>query len=79
MSKPVKLYPIRDRFLHDVPSAVQIVETKAEADELIASGAFTDNPNHGDRDLDKPDLTGGEAAPTKGPADAGPSDSSEEK
>lgn len=57
MSKATKLYPIRGRWLHDHPTAVHVVETKAEADELIESGAFTDNANHPDRDHEAVDLT----------------------
>ena len=60
MSKATKLYPIRGRWLHEHPAAVHTVETKAEADDLIASGAFTDNANHPDRDTDAADLTGSE-------------------
>lgn len=57
MSKQTKLYPVRGRWLHDHPAAVHVVETKAEADDLIASGAFTDNPNDAERDHDATDLT----------------------
>lgn len=55
--KPIKVYPIRGRFLHDHPAAVHEVATKKEAAELEASGAFTTNPNHSDRDSDAQDLT----------------------
>lgn len=61
MSKPVKVYPIKGRWTHDAPAAVHIVETKAEADQLVASGAFTDDPNHADRNHAAPDLTAEEA------------------
>jgi hypothetical protein len=71
MATPVKLYPIRGHYLNSAPAAVHVVDTKAEADELIATGAFTDNPRHPDRDTDAPDLT-------KAPESPGPSDSSEE-
>lgn len=57
MATPVKLYPIRGHYLNYAPVAVHVVDTKAEADELIATGAFTDNPKHPDRDTDAPDLT----------------------
>lgn len=55
---PTTVYPIRGRWMHDHPAATHIVPTKAAADELVASGAFTDDPNHGDRDTAAPDLTG---------------------
>lgn len=58
MSKPVKLYPIRGRWLQGVPTAVQMIATKSEAEDLIASGAFTDNPNDAERDHDAVDLSG---------------------
>lgn len=57
-SKPTKVYPVKGRWLHGVPTAVQVIETKAEADALIETGAFTDNPNHPDRDKDAADLSG---------------------
>lgn len=57
-SKPTKVYPIRGRWLHGVPTAVQVIETKAEADALIETGAFTDNPNDPERDTDAADLSG---------------------
>lgn len=56
-ARPTKLYPIKNRWLHDQPAAVHVVETKAEADELIGSGAFTDDPKDPARDHDAPDLT----------------------
>lgn len=62
-AKPTKLYPVRDRFLIGEPRAVRVVDTKEEADRLVATGAFTDNPNASDRDKDVPDLT----APVKEP------------
>jgi hypothetical protein len=56
-AQPVKLYPIRDRYLdtstgyhRNVPHVEHTTETKGEAEELIATGAFTDNPNHPERD-----------------------------
>ena len=58
MSTPTKVYPIRGRWLHGVAAAVQVIATKSQADELVASGAFTDNPNHADRDGDAPELEG---------------------
>lgn len=56
MSKTTKLYPIRARFLHSEPAVVHVVD-KAEAEDLIATGAFTDDASHPDRDHDAPDLT----------------------
>lgn len=56
-AKPTKLYPIARHFLQGVPAAVHVVASRAEADELIATGAFTDDPKHPDRDLDAADLT----------------------
>lgn len=56
-AKEVKLYPIERRWKHDAPHAVHVVATKGEADDLIASGAFTDNPQHAERDHSAPDLT----------------------
>jgi hypothetical protein len=66
-AKQVKIYPIKGRWMHDHPAAVHIVETKAEADELIAGGAFTDNPNDAERDHDAPDLTAPVAEPAAVP------------
>lgn len=71
MATPVKLYPIKGHYLNYAPVAVHVVDTKAEAEELIATGAFTDNPRHPDRDTDAPDLTG--------PAETGGSSDSESK
>lgn len=65
--KETKVYPITGRWLHDHPAAVHVVETKAEADDLIESGAFTDNPNHPDRNRAAPDLTGSPEAPAEVP------------
>jgi hypothetical protein len=70
---PVKVYPIKGRFLMDHPAAVHVVDSKSEADALIATGAFTDNPRHPDRDMDAPDLT-----KTERPAETGGSSDSEE-
>jgi hypothetical protein len=55
-AKPTKLYPLAGRYLNDVPHAVHVVATKAQADDLEASGAFTTNANHPDRDPDAPEL-----------------------
>jgi hypothetical protein len=56
-AKATRIYPVRNRFLHDVPAAVQVIDTKERADELVASGAFTDNPRDPERDMDAPDHT----------------------
>lgn len=57
MSKtPTKVYPVRDRYLRDVPRVVFTTESKADAAALIATGAFTDNPNDPDRDHDVVDV-----------------------
>jgi len=80
-AKETKLYPIRARFLHDTPAAVQVVATKAEAEALIATGAFTDNPNDPERDHDATDLTkpppAGETAEPEPTEQVGSSDSEE--
>lgn len=57
MAAKTKLYPIRDRWVHDAPSIVQVVEDRAEAERLIASGAFTDDPKHPGRDRSAADTT----------------------
>ena len=57
MAKPTKVYPVKGRYLSDVPAVVTLVSTKADAEDLIASGAFTDNPNDAERDTDAPDTT----------------------
>lgn len=69
-SKPVKVYPIRGRFLMGVPTAVHVVKTRARADELIASGAFTDNPNDPERDRNAADFTA-PATPEPPPTEGG--------
>ncbi len=53
-AQPQKVYPVRGRYVLGVPHTTHVVETKAEAEELIASGAFTDNPRHPDRLDDEP-------------------------
>ncbi len=71
-AQPTKVYPVAGHFLHDVPHVTQEVETKAEAERLIATGAFTDNPRHPDR---QPEPTG---ASTQEPTEqVGSSDSEE--
>jgi hypothetical protein len=67
-AKPTTLYPIKNRWLHEAPAAVHEVPTKTEADELIATGAFTDDPRHPDRDLEAPDLTAPPEPPAETPA-----------
>jgi hypothetical protein len=54
-AKPTKVYPLEGHFLSDVPHVVTVVATRADADNLVASGAFSDNPNHPDRDRSAPD------------------------
>jgi hypothetical protein len=77
MSKAVKLYPIRGRFLMDAPATVHVVDSQKEADALIETGAFTDDPNHAERDTDAPDDT--KPAKTEGPAETGGSSDSTSK
>jgi hypothetical protein len=55
-SKATKVYPIKGRSLAGAPTAVHVVPTKADADALVASGAFTLNPRDANRDDDAPDL-----------------------
>jgi hypothetical protein len=40
-----KVYPLAGVFMPGIPHVVTEVETKKEAEALIATGAFTDNPN----------------------------------
>lgn len=56
-AKPVKIYPVRGRYLRDVPRAVILTESTAEAARLIETGAFTDNAHDPERDPDVVDLT----------------------
>lgn len=44
-----KVYPLRDRFAPGVPHRVHELPSKAAADVLVGTGAFTDNPNDPDR------------------------------
>jgi hypothetical protein len=53
----VTLYPIKDRWVHDVPYGVHVAESKTAAAGLIESGAFTDDPKDPGVDRDAPDLT----------------------
>jgi hypothetical protein len=82
MATSVKLYPIKGHYLSGVPATVQVVDTKAEAQALIETGAFTDNARHPDRDHEALDSTKPppEAEPesTEGPPDGGPLDSTTE-
>ena len=48
-AKPTTVFPLRGVFLIDTPHIEHSTETKAEADALVATGAFTDDPNHPDR------------------------------
>jgi hypothetical protein len=54
-AKPTLVYPVKNRYLNDVPAVVQTIASKAEADALVASGAFTYNPRDPERDTDAPD------------------------
>lgn len=54
MSKTV--FPIRNRFLPGVPAAVTTASAK-DAAALVASGAFTDDPQHPERDHSAVDLS----------------------
>lgn len=56
-AKETKVYPVEGRFMMGVPHVVHVVPTKADADDLIASGAFTTNPNASDRDSEALDQT----------------------
>jgi hypothetical protein len=55
-AKETKVYPVRGRTLAGVPAAVHVVPTRADADALVASGAFTLNAHDADRLDDAPDL-----------------------
>jgi hypothetical protein len=79
-SKATRVYPVRGRSLAGVPAAVHYVPTKADADALVASGAFTTNARDPERVDDAPDLGDeplehertyafGEAPPAGAPAD----------
>lgn len=48
-AQPTKVYPLSTNYLMGVPHVTTEVATKKEADDLIATGAFTDNPQHPDR------------------------------
>ncbi len=63
-AEPTKVYPLRGRFVNGVPHVVTETATKKEADELVASGAFTDNPRHPDR-LDPEEAAPESPAPDK--------------
>jgi hypothetical protein len=79
----VKLYPIKGHYLNTAPAQVQVVATKAEAEALIETGAFTDNARHPDRDHEALDSTKpppeAEPASTEAPENPGPSDSTTEE
>lgn len=56
MATPVKVYPLQRAEnglplagVPGVPHVAHEVATKKEAEELLATGAWTDNPNHSDR------------------------------
>lgn len=51
----VKVYPVKGHYLSGVPRVVQVVKTKKDAEAMVASGAFTDNPNDSARDHDVED------------------------
>jgi hypothetical protein len=87
-AKQVKVYPLRGVYLNGVPHAVHVVRTRSQAHDLEASGAFTTNPNHPDRDSDAIDLGSepvdhvltrylGEEPSTEAPQEAAPSPESE--
>jgi hypothetical protein len=56
MAKETKVYPLVGHYLMGVPRAVHKVATAKDAEALEASGAFTTNPNHADRDRDADEL-----------------------
>ncbi len=82
-AKETKVYPVRGRSLVGVPASVHVVPTKADADALVASGAFTLSAQAAERDDEAPDISAdgpithesvrflGEAAPDEQPPDAG--------
>jgi hypothetical protein len=53
-AKETKVYPVAGRYLVGTPAVEQTTDTKAEADELVATGAFTDNPRAPERDKEAP-------------------------
>jgi hypothetical protein len=57
-AKETKVFPIKGRSLPGVPAAVHVVPTKADADALVASGAFTLNGHDSERDDEAPDISG---------------------
>lgn len=56
-AKETKVYPIRGHYLSGVPAAVHVVPSKADADALVASGAFTTNAHDAERADDAPDIS----------------------
>ncbi len=74
-AQPVKVYALKNVYLRDVPHVDHETETKAEAEALVATGAFTDNPRHPDRlHVDDPPPLA--AKPThRDPPEGGSSDS----
>jgi hypothetical protein len=60
--KETKLYPVAGKFVLGVPAIEHTVETKAEADELVKSGAFTTEPRDAERDREAPTEADMEAA-----------------
>lgn len=46
---PTKAYPLRGRFVPGVPHVVTEAASKAEAEALEATGAFTLDPRHAER------------------------------
>ncbi len=49
MAPPTKAYPLAGVFVPGTPHVVTEAATKAEAEALEATGAFTLNANHPDR------------------------------
>ena len=55
-AQPTKVYPLQGVYAVGIPHVVTVAESKAEAEALEATGAFTTNANHPDRirDTDEP-------------------------
>jgi hypothetical protein len=60
--KETKVYPVGGKFVLGVPAIEHTVASKAEADELVDSGAFTTEPRDAERDTEAPTAKDMEAA-----------------
>jgi hypothetical protein len=72
--EPTKVYPLEGRYLIGVPHAVQELPSKREAEELVATGAFTLNANDPERLRDAADLTASSREPDQQPGEGVPKD-----